>query len=81
MFNFEWLQNVYIMSKDILFNSKEKEEAHLLLLGIYTAVGISLHNFPEGIAVFMACMKGTKFGIPLSLAIGQKYKIYSFYFY
>lgn len=47
----------------------KKEEEHLLLLGIYTALGISLHNFPEGCAVFMACLKGTRVALPLVLAI------------
>jgi len=37
--------------------------------GIITAFGISLHNFPEGIAVYLGSLKGLRFGIPLAIAI------------
>ncbi len=37
--------------------------------GILTAIGISLHNFPEGIAVYMAALRGAHVGIPLATAI------------
>jgi len=48
--------------------SKEKQE-YLSNLGLKTAVGISLHNFPEGMAVFVSCLKGVAIGLPLTLAI------------
>lgn len=38
-------------------------------VGIITALGISLHNFPEGIAVYLACLRGTTMGLPLAFAI------------
>lgn len=38
--------------------------------GILTAAGISLHNFPEGVAVCVASLRGIKFGLPLAIAIG-----------
>jgi len=44
-------------------------EAYLKHLGIVTAVGISLHNFPEGMAVYVSCLKGISLGLPLTLAI------------
>ncbi|RRT68566.1 hypothetical protein B296_00015144, partial [Ensete ventricosum] len=31
--------------------------------------GISLHNFPEGMAVFLGSMKGLRVGVNLALAI------------
>jgi zinc transporter, ZIP family len=46
-----------------------KDEKYLLNLGFVTAVGISLHNFPEGIAVYLACIKGLSIGLPLTFAI------------
>lgn len=42
----------------------------VLWSGLLTALGISLHNFPEGIAVGVASLKGIHFGLPLALAIG-----------
>eukprot|EP01113_Clastostelium_recurvatum_P034922 TRINITY_DN4802_c0_g1_i1.p1 TRINITY_DN4802_c0_g1~~TRINITY_DN4802_c0_g1_i1.p1 ORF type:complete len:314 (-),score=82.61 TRINITY_DN4802_c0_g1_i1:36-977(-) len=44
-------------------------DAHLKHLGLITAVGISLHNFPEGMAVYVSCLKGISMGLPLTLAI------------
>jgi len=43
--------------------------AYLKQVGIITAVGISLHNFPEGMAVYISCLKGVHMGLPLTLAI------------
>jgi ZIP family zinc transporter len=34
-----------------------------------TALSISLHNFPEGIAVYLACLKGLEVGFPIAIAI------------
>jgi ZIP family zinc transporter len=42
---------------------------YLKTLGIITAIGISLHNFPEGMAVYISCLKGIHMGLPLTLAI------------
>jgi len=49
-------------------NGKPSKE-YLKTLGIITALGISLHNFPEGIAVYVSCLKGVQMGLPLTLAI------------
>jgi len=49
-------------------NGKTSQE-YLKKLGIITAIGISLHNFPEGMAVYISCLKGVHMGLPLTLAI------------
>ncbi|GAQ82623.1 Zinc transporter and related ZIP domain-containing proteins [Klebsormidium nitens] len=41
----------------------------VLYSGIITAIGISLHNFPEGIAVFLGSLKGLRVGLTLAVAI------------
>eukprot|EP01097_Dermamoeba_algensis_P008904 TRINITY_DN6120_c0_g1_i1.p1 TRINITY_DN6120_c0_g1~~TRINITY_DN6120_c0_g1_i1.p1 ORF type:complete len:157 (+),score=28.48 TRINITY_DN6120_c0_g1_i1:567-1037(+) len=40
-----------------------------MMTGLITAVGLSFHNFPEGIAVYLASLKGLRFGVPLAIAI------------
>ncbi|XP_042013579.1 zinc transporter ZTP29-like [Salvia splendens] len=52
-------------NKDIM----KKHRRQVLFSGIITAVGISLHNFPEGMAVFLGSMKGLRVGLNLALAI------------
>ncbi|MCL7034573.1 hypothetical protein MKW94_010283 [Papaver nudicaule] len=51
--------------KDML----KKHRRQVLFSGIITAIGISLHNFPEGMAVFLGSMKGLRVGINLAFAI------------
>ncbi|RAL45861.1 hypothetical protein DM860_006015 [Cuscuta australis] len=51
--------------KDIM----KKRRRQVLFSGIVTAIGISLHNFPEGMAVFLGSMKGLRVGINLAFAI------------
>ncbi|KAK9128656.1 hypothetical protein Syun_017453 [Stephania yunnanensis] len=51
--------------KDML----KKHRRQVLFSGIITAIGISLHNFPEGMAVFLGSMKGLRVGVNLALAI------------
>lgn len=51
-------------------DKKNKEDAELKRVGLITALGISIHNFPEGIAVYLACLKGMEVGLPIALAIG-----------
>eukprot|EP00276_Gloeochaete_wittrockiana_P003785 CAMPEP_0184644552 /NCGR_PEP_ID=MMETSP0308-20130426/1259_1 /TAXON_ID=38269 /ORGANISM="Gloeochaete witrockiana, Strain SAG 46.84" /LENGTH=290 /DNA_ID=CAMNT_0027073151 /DNA_START=84 /DNA_END=956 /DNA_ORIENTATION=+ len=47
----------------------DEVKQHLLKIGYHTAVGIALHNMPEGVAVFMGCLKGQKSGLALCLAM------------
>lgn len=53
--------------------SSEREKTReakkrVLMSGLITAVGIALHNFPEGVAVFLASFKSAKIGA--SIAFG-----------
>lgn len=54
---------------DVLLK-EDMDTREVLWSGILTAAGISLHNFPEGIAVCVASLRGIKFGLPLAIAIG-----------
>ena len=37
--------------------------------GIITAIAIGVHNFPEGVATFMATISDTTVGIPIAIAV------------
>lgn len=50
-------------------DTMKKHRRQVLYSGIITAIGISLHNFPEGMAVFLGSIKGLRVGINLALAI------------
>lgn len=38
-------------------------------MGLFTALAIAIHNFPEGIATFAAALKSPAVGIPIAVAI------------
>ncbi len=46
-----------------------QERKRLKRMGIMIALSITIHNFPEGIAAFMAGLKSLDVGIPIALAI------------
>ncbi|KAL1368263.1 uncharacterized protein [Arachis hypogaea] len=47
----------------------KRQSREVLFSGIITAICISLHNFPEGMAVFLGSVKGLQVGFNLALAI------------
>lgn len=52
-------------------SDKERDEQRKLVhMGINTAVAIGLHNFPEGLATFVAALDNPKVGAVLAVAIG-----------
>eukprot|EP00054_Salpingoeca_dolichothecata_P033110 m.267017 g.267017 ORF g.267017 m.267017 type:complete len:328 (-) comp31977_c0_seq1:84-1067(-) len=51
--------------EDITQKTKE-----MLIMALITGTAIALHNFPEGLATFVATAKDTSVGVPLAIAIG-----------
>ncbi len=50
--------------------SDEIENNKLVRMGMQTALAIALHNFPEGLATFVAVLEDPKIGAVLACAIG-----------
>lgn len=48
---------------------EEQKYKQLYRMGIFTALAIGIHNFPEGIATFMGAMKDTNLGISIAVAV------------
>lgn len=46
-----------------------KKDRRLKRMGINTAIGLALHNFPEGIATFVATLADARVGATLAIAI------------
>ena len=42
---------------------------HLMKMGVLTAAAIGVHNFPEGIATFIAALRDPNLGIAITIAI------------
>lgn len=47
----------------------ESHKANLMRMGIFTALAIGIHNFPEGLATFTAALSDPSLGIPIAFAI------------
>lgn len=49
--------------------TEEKERKGLMRMGLFTAIAIAIHNFPEGLATFMATIQEPALGIAFGVAI------------
>lgn len=48
---------------------EQNDNSNLLKMGIFTALGLAIHNFPEGLATFMAALEDPSLGISVAIAI------------
>ncbi|MDC0584700.1 zinc transporter ZupT [Bacteroidales bacterium] len=46
-----------------------KDKKALLRIGVFSAMAIAIHNFPEGLATFTAALKDPELGIAIAIAI------------
>ncbi len=46
-----------------------RHDAKLLRMGMFTALAIGIHNFPEGLATFLAALEDPGVGVAIALAI------------
>lgn len=47
----------------------EEHKTKLMRMGLFTALAIAIHNFPEGLATFTAALSDPKLGVPIAVAI------------
>jgi ZIP family zinc transporter len=50
-------------------SANDVERKALLRMGLFSALAIAIHNFPEGLATFMAAVSNPRFGLSIALAI------------
>lgn len=50
-------------------NAPAVDEDKLMKMGIFTALAIAIHNFPEGIATFMSAIQDPNVGIAIAIAV------------
>jgi ZIP family zinc transporter len=51
-------------------DKKNAVDTKLLMTGLVVATGMSLHNFPEGMAVYLSTLKHYNLGLAIAIAIG-----------
>ncbi|NLY70839.1 MAG: zinc transporter ZupT [Clostridiales bacterium] len=47
----------------------DNEESELMRMGLFSALAIAIHNFPEGIATFAAALQNPTLGISIAVAV------------
>ncbi|MDD4112005.1 MAG: zinc transporter ZupT [Herbinix sp.] len=47
----------------------EEHKTNLMRMGLFTALAVGIHNFPEGLATFIAALSDPQLGIPIAAAI------------
>ena len=65
---FAWLID-YCLPSHHLENKTLNKETKLKRLGLFTALVLAVHNFPEGLTTFMATLTNTPTGISIAFAI------------
>ena len=49
--------------------TSESHKKNLMRMGMFTALAVGIHNFPEGLATFTAALSDPNLGIPIAVAI------------
>lgn len=49
--------------------AKRQKKSSLMRMGLFSALAIAIHNFPEGLATFMAGLEDATLAIPIAVAI------------
>ncbi len=57
------------MVEEVAKNGKSKNNSKLYRMGVFTALAIAIHNFPEGLATFAAGLTDPGIAIPIAVAI------------
>ncbi len=57
------------MIEDMDDIDKKKDTKKLYRMGMFTALAIAIHNFPEGLATFTSAMTDISIGIPIAVAV------------
>ncbi|KPJ67911.1 MAG: zinc transporter ZupT [Coxiella sp. DG_40] len=58
-----------IRNIDMETYEKKKKEKKLLRMGLFSALAIGIHNFPEGLATFMGSLSNPALGLSIAIAI------------
>lgn len=63
-----WLIDYFMPSHHVEPGTLDKK-TKLKNLGVFTALALAIHNFPEGLATFMASMENTTLGVSIAAAV------------
>lgn len=59
-----------VHTEEEMDGKSEEHKSKLLRTGLFTALALAIHNFPEGIATFIAALSNPVRGVSIAIAIG-----------
>jgi len=65
----KFIPHIHLDMKPDLHHRMIKHRKKLAAAGLFIAVGIAIHNFPEGMAVFAVSLDSLALGLPIAFAI------------
>lgn len=57
------------MVEELNFLNRKAKDPRLMKMGLFTALAIAIHNFPEGLATFTAALNNMEIGFAIAIAI------------
>lgn len=69
MFFIGFIDKILNTKKNNESSNENNDSKKLLRMGMFTALAIGVHNFPEGLATFMAALEDPSLGVAIALAI------------
>lgn len=58
-----------VHSVEEMDGNDDYDRAHLMRMGLLTAIAVAVHNFPEGLATFTSALGDPHVGIPIAVAV------------
>lgn len=63
------IPHIHMDARPDTFHESEEHREKLTEAGTLTAIGIAIHNFPEGMAVLAVSLESLSLGVPIAIAI------------
>lgn len=62
-------ENPHEVKNVVADNTEDVNQGKLMRMGVFTALAIAIHNFPEGMATFVSALQSPEIAIPIVAAI------------
>ncbi|MCX8026489.1 MAG: zinc transporter ZupT [Thermodesulfovibrionales bacterium] len=65
----EWMVIQHRLGNNNVSFSQDNHQDRLMRMGLFTAIAITIHNLPEGLATFLSALQDPKIGLSIAIAV------------